>query len=148
MIERRLRPSDGPGHLITTKRFRKFPLNGRYFLRTSLCLFQGSVTAANKRIFRNAGTWLGGAMQSITAGNSGRERSIYSINGITLNNQAFSSISFQPSTINTVSDFRVDNSNRSSANSDRPSGAGRQHCHALRPRKSFNGEVFAFLRQQ
>src|SRR4029453_7026167 len=49
-----------------------------------------------------------GALAINTAGN--REDAVnYLVNGITLNNLAFNSISFQPS-IETVDEFRIDNS--------------------------------------
>ena len=67
----------------------------------------------------------------------------YLINGITLNNMAFSSISFQPS-INTVREFKVDNSTFS-AEYGQNSGAI-VNIATRSGGNAFHGELFEFLR--
>jgi len=94
------------GEVLDERTVHEVPLNGRYFLDLTL-LVPGSVTASQNGFSTTPSRGLG-ALAMNTAGN--REETVnYLINGVTLNDYAFNSISFQPS-INTVQEFRVDNS--------------------------------------
>ncbi len=116
------------------------PLNGRYFLDLGL-LVAGSVTPP-QGAFSSAPIRGLGSFAITTAGN--REETVnYVINGITLNNLTFSSISFQPS-IGTVQEFKVDNSTFS-AEYGQSSGAI-VNIATRSGSSGFHGEVFEFLR--
>src|SRR5947207_12806785 len=81
-------------------------VTGRYFLDLGF-LVPGSVTTP-QGAFSSAPVRGLGSFAITTAGN--REETVnYVVNGITLNNLTFSSISFQPS-IGAVQEFKVDNS--------------------------------------
>ena len=67
----------------------------------------------------------------------------YMINGITLNNQWFSSISFQPS-INTVQEFKIDNSTLSSQYGQ--SSGAVVNIATRSGENEFQGELFEFFR--
>src|SRR5262245_43898636 len=91
------RGTSSVGHVIDQQTVQEIPLNGRYFLDLGL-LVAGSVTPSTNGFSTTPSRGLG-ALAINTAGN--REDTVnYLINGITLNNFAFDSISFQPS-INT-----------------------------------------------
>jgi hypothetical protein len=100
------RASTSVGHVIDRRMVKDIPLNGRYFLDLGL-LLPGSVTPPQGAF--SAAPMRGlGSLAIVTAGN--REETVnYMINGITLNNLTFSSISFQPS-ISTIQEFKADNS--------------------------------------
>ncbi|MGH9855146.1 MAG: carboxypeptidase-like regulatory domain-containing protein, partial [Blastocatellia bacterium] len=86
------------GQVTGQRVVQELPLNGRSFLDLSL-LTPGSVTPPQNG-FSAVPTRGQGALAVNTAGN--REETVnYLVNGITLNNLTFSSISFQPS-INTI----------------------------------------------
>jgi Carboxypeptidase regulatory-like domain len=90
------------GHVIDKRMVQEVPLNGRYFLDLGL-LVPGSVTPPQGAFSASPMRGLG-SLAINTAGN--REETVnYMINGITLNNETFSSISFQPS-INTIQEFK------------------------------------------
>lgn len=128
------------GHLIDRRMVQEIPLNGRYFLDLGL-LVPGSVTPP-QGAFSAAPSRGVGALAINTAGN--REETVnYLINGIPLNNLTFSSISFQPS-INTVQEFRVDNSTFS-AEYGQSSGAV-VNIATRSGANNFHGELFEFLR--
>ena len=128
------------GHTVDQRTVQETPLNGRYFLDLAL-LVPGSVTPSQTGFssFPSRGV---GALAINTAGN--REETVnYLINGITLNNLTFSSITFQPS-IDTVQEFKVDNSTFS-AEYGQSSGA----IVSIATRSGtndFHGEAFEFLR--
>src|SRR4029077_9281843 len=86
------------GHVVNRKMVQELPLNGRYFLDLGL-LVPGSATPPQGAF--SAAPMRGlGSLAFNTAGN--REETVnYLVNGITLNNLAFSSITFQPS-INSI----------------------------------------------
>ena len=128
------------GHVIDQRLVQDLPLNGRYFLDLGL-LVPGSVTSAQSAFstFPSRGA---GALASNTAGN--REETVnFMINGITLNNMVFSSITFQPS-IATVAEFKVDNSTLS-AEYGQNSGAV-VNIATRGGGNEFHGEVFEFFR--
>src|SRR5687768_11165340 len=88
------RSATSMGHMIDLRMVQDVPLNGRYFLDLGL-LVPGSVTPPQGAF--SAAPMRGlGSLAIVTTGN--REETVnYMINGITLNNLTFSSISFQPS---------------------------------------------------
>jgi predicted porin len=128
------------GHVVDPREVQETPLNGRHFLDIML-LTPGSVTPPQNGFSTPPMRGLG-ALAINTAGN--REETVnYLVNGITLNNLTYSSISFQPS-IDTVQELRIDNSTLS-AEYGQSSGAvvniatrsGTNDLHA---------ELFEFLR--
>lgn len=128
------------GHVLDQRMVHELPLNGRYFLDLGL-LVPGSVTGAQTGFstFPSRGV---GALATNTAGN--REETVnYMINGITLNNMVFSSITFQPS-IDTVAEFKVDNSTLS-AEYGQNSGAV-VNIATRGGSNEFHGEIFEFFR--
>ncbi|MCI0389237.1 MAG: TonB-dependent receptor [Acidobacteria bacterium] len=134
------RATTSVGHVVDRRMVQGLPLNGRYFLDLGL-LVPGSVTPPQNAF--SAAPFRGlGALAINTAGN--REETVnYMINGITLNNLAFSSITFQPS-INTIQEFKVDNSTLS-AEYGQSSGAIVNIATRSGANK-FHGELFEFLR--
>ena len=128
------------GHVVDRRMVQELPLNGRYFLDLAL-LVPGSVTPPQDAF--SAAPMRGlGALAFNTAGN--REETVnYVINGITLNNLTFSSISFQPS-IDTIQEFKVNNSTFS-AEYGQSSGAG-VNIATRSGANDFHGEAFEFLR--
>jgi hypothetical protein len=128
------------GHVIDQEMVQEVPLNGRYFLDLGL-LIPGSVTAPQGAF--SAAPMRGlGSVAFNTAGN--REETVnYMINGITLNNMAFSSLNFQPS-ITTIREFKVDNSTFS-AEYGQNSGAI-LNIATRSGANQFHGEFFEFLR--
>ena len=95
-----------------------------------------------KALFRRRHTRGLGSLAINTGGN--REETVnYLVNGITLNNLTFSQISFQPS-INTIQEFKVDNSTFSA---EYGQSAGAIVNVATRSgANDFHGEVFEFFR--
>ena len=132
--------SSSISQVVDQRMVQQLPLNGRYFLDLGL-LTPGSVTSP-QGAFSSAPVRGLGSFAFTTAGN--REETInYVINGITLNNLTFSSITFQPS-IGTVQEFNVDNSTLS-AEHGQSSGA----IVAIATRSGanqFHGEAFEFFR--
>src|SRR3954468_8124313 len=91
------------GHVVAQRMVHETPLNGRYFLDLGLRM-PGSVTPPQSAFSAAPSRGLG-SLAFNTAGN--REETInYLVNGITLNNLTFSSISFQLP-INTLREFKV-----------------------------------------
>ena len=128
------------GHVIDDRTIQQIPLNGRYFLDLNL-LTPGSVTPTQSAFstFPSRGV---GALAINTAGN--REEAVnFMINGITLNNMVFSSISFQPS-IESVQEFKVDNSTFS-AEFGQNSGAI-VNIATRSGQNEFHGAIFEFFR--
>ena len=128
------------GHVVDRRIVEEAPLNGRYFLDLGL-LVPGSLTPAQSAF--SAAPMRGlGSLAFNTAGN--REETVnYLVNGITLNNLAFSSITFQPS-INTIQEFKVDNSTFS-AEYGQSSGAI-VNIATRSGGNEFHGELFEFFR--
>ncbi len=128
------------GEVVGVKLVQELPLDGRHFLELGL-LIPGSVTPPQGAFSASPMRGLG-ALAINTAGN--REETInYVVNGITLNNLTFSSISFQPS-IATVEEFKVSNSTFS-AEYGQSSGAV-VNIATRSGSNEFHGELFEFLR--
>lgn len=128
------------GHSVARQMVQELPLNGRYFLDLGL-LVPGSVTPP-QGAFSAAPTRGTGAFAINTAGN--REETVnYLVNGITLNDLTFSSLSFQPP-INAIQEFKVDNSTFS-AEYGQSSGAV-VNLATRSGANEFHGEVFEFFR--
>jgi Carboxypeptidase regulatory-like domain/TonB dependent receptor len=128
------------GHVIDKRMVQEVPLNGRYFLDLGL-LVPGSVIPPQGAFSASPMRGLG-SLAINTAGN--REETVnYLINGITLNNLTFNSISFQPP-INTIQEFKVDNSTFS-AEYGQNSGAI-INIATRSGTNEFHGELFEFLR--
>ena len=134
------RSTNSVGHVIDRHMIEEIPLNGRYFLDLNL-LTPGSVTPTQTAFstFPSRGV---GALAINTAGN--REEAVnFMINGITLNNMVFSSISFQPS-IDSVEEFKVDNSTFS-AEFGQNSGAV-VNIATRSGKNQFHGAIFEYFR--
>lgn len=130
------------GQVITQKTVQEIPLNGRHFVDLGL-LTPGTVTppANGFLTFPLRGQ---GSFAINTAGQ--REDTVnFMINGINLNDMVQNQITFQPS-INTVSEFKVDNSTYS-AQYGRNSGAI-ANIATRSGTNDFHGEVFEFLRNE
>ena len=130
------------GQVITQKTVQEIPLNGRHFVDLGL-LTPGTVTppANGFLTFPLRGQ---GSFAINTAGQ--REDTVnFMINGVNLNDMVQNQITFQPS-INTVSEFKVDNSTYS-AEYGRNSGAI-ANIATRSGTNGFHGEVFEFLRNE
>ncbi len=128
------------GQVIDQATVQEIPLNGRHFVELGL-LIPGSVTAPQNG-FLTAPLRGQGSFQFNTAGN--REDTVnFMINGINLNDMVQNQITFQP-TIDTVQEFKVDNSTFS-AEYGRNSGAI-VNIATRSGTNDFHGEVYEFLR--
>src|SRR6476646_3283634 len=128
------------GQTISQRTVQEIPLNGRHFVDLGL-LIPGSVTPPQNG-FLTAPLRGQGSFAINTAGN--REDTVnFMINGINLNDMAQNQITFQPS-INTVSEFKADNSTFS-AEYGRNSGAI-VNIATRSGTNQFHGEAFEFLR--
>lgn len=128
------------GQVINQRTVQEIPLNGRHFVDLGL-LIPGSVTPPQNG-FLTAPLRGQGSTAFNTAGN--REDTVnFQINGINLNDQVQNQITFQPS-INTVQEFKVDNSTFS-AQYGRSSGAI-VNIATRSGTNAWHGEVFEFLR--
>lgn len=128
------------GQVINQKTVQEIPLNGRHFVDLAL-LIPGSVTPPQNG-FLTAPLRGQGSFAFNTAGN--REDTVnFMINGINLNDMVQNQITFQPS-INTVSEFKVDNSTYS-AEYGRNSGTI-VNIATRSGTNDFHGEAFEFLR--
>jgi hypothetical protein len=134
------RATTAVANVVDRRMTQEVPLNGRYFLDLGL-LIPGSVTPP-QGAFSSAPMRGLGSLAIVTAGN--REETVnYMINGITLNNLTFSSISFQPS-ISTIQEFKADNSTFS-AEYGESSGAV-VNIATRSGANDFHGELFEFFR--
>ncbi len=130
------------GTVINQKTVQDIPLNGRHFVDLGL-LIPGSVTPPQNG-FLTAPLRGQGSFAFNTAGN--REDTVnFQINGINLNDMVQNQITFQPS-INTVQEFKVDNSTFS-AEYGRNSGAI-VNIATRSGTNDFHGEAFEFLRNE
>ena len=128
------------GQSIDQHTVQEIPLNGRHFVDLGL-LIPGSVTPPQNG-FLTAPLRGQGSFAFNTAGN--REDTVnFMVNGINLNDMVQNQITFQPS-INTVSEFKVDNSTYS-AEYGRNSGAI-VNIATRSGSNSYHGEAFEFLR--
>jgi len=95
------------GQVMAERTVQEIPLNGRHFVDLGP-LMPGGVTAPQTAGLAGQPLRGQGAFSFISAGN--RETAVnFMINGINLNDLSNSQVTFQPS-INTVSEFKVDNS--------------------------------------
>src|SRR5215468_3127183 len=130
------------GQAINQQTVQEIPLNGRHFVDLGL-LIPGSVTPPQNG-FLTAPLRGQGSFAFNTAGN--REDTVnFMVNGINLNDMVQNQITFQPS-INTVSEFKVDNSTYS-AEYGRNSGAI-VNIATRSGTNEFHGEAFEFFRNQ
>src|SRR5438128_1635567 len=128
------------GQVINQKTVQEIPLNGRHFVELGL-LIPGSVTPPQNG-FLTAPLGGQGSFAFNTAGN--REDTVnFMINGVNLNDMVQNQITFQPS-INTVQEFKVDNSTFS-AEYGRNSGAI-VNIATRSGTNDLHGEAFEFLR--
>src|SRR5262245_22641611 len=128
------------GQVINQKTVQEIPLNGRHFVDLGL-LIPGSVTPPQNG-FLTAPLRGQGSFAFNTAG--AREDTVnFMINGVNLNDMVQNQITFQPS-INTVQEFKVDNSTYS-AEYGRNSGAI-VNIATRSGSNGFHGETFEFLR--
>ena len=128
------------GQTINQRTVQELPLNGRHFVDLAL-LVPGSVTAPQNG-FLTAPLRGQGAFAVNTAGM--REDAVnWMVNGINLNDMVQNQVTFQP-TINTVSEFKVDNSTYSA---EYGRNAGAIVTIASRSgTNQFHGEVYDYLR--
>ncbi len=130
------------GTVINQRTVQEIPLNGRHFVDLGL-LIPGSVTPPQNG-FLTAPLRGQGSFAFNTAG--GREDTTnFMINGINLNDMVQNQITFQPS-INTVQEFKVDNSTVS-AEYGRNSGAI-VNIATRSGSNQYHGEAFEFLRNE
>src|SRR5579859_3906396 len=128
------------GATINQRTVQELPLNGRHFVDLAL-LIPGTVTAPQNG-FLTAPLRGQGAFAVNTAGM--REDAVnWMVNGINLNDMAQNQVTFQP-TINTVSEFKVDNSTYS-AEYGRNAGAIVTIASRSGSNK-FHGELYDYLR--
>lgn len=126
--------------VINQRTVQEIPLNGRHFVDLGL-LIPGSVTPPQNG-FLTAPLRGQGSFAFNTAGN--REDTVnFQINGVNLNDMVQNQITFQPS-INTVQEFKVDNSTFS-AEYGRNSGAI-VNIATRSGTNEFHGELFEFVR--
>jgi len=131
------------GTVIDQKTVQEIPLNGRHFVDLGL-LIPGSVAPQPATGFLTAPLRGQGSFAFNTAGN--REDTVnFMINGINLNDQVQNQITFQPS-INTVAEFKVDNSSLS-AEYGRSSGAV-VNIATRSGTNEYHGELFEFFRDE
>ena len=128
------------GTVINQRTVQEIPLNGRHFVDLGL-LIPGSV-APPQNGFLTAPLRGQGSFAFNTAGN--REDTVnFQINGVNLNDMVQNQITFQPS-INTVSEFKADNSTFS-AEYGRNSGAV-VNIATRSGSNEWHGELFEYLR--
>ncbi|HET9366336.1 MAG TPA: carboxypeptidase-like regulatory domain-containing protein [Candidatus Angelobacter sp.] len=128
------------GSTINQRTVQELPLNGRHFVDLAL-LIPGTVTAPQNG-FLTAPLRGQGAFAVNTAGM--REDAVnWMVNGLNLNDMVQNQVTFQP-TINTVSEFKVDNSTYSA---EYGRNAGAIVTIASRSgTNQFHGEVYDYLR--
>ena len=128
------------GHVVDQKMVQETPLNGRYVLDLGLRV-PGSLTPPQGAFSASPARGLGSL--AINTGGNREETVNYLVNGITLNNLTFSSISFQLP-INTIQEFKLDNSTFS-AQYGQSSGAI-VNIATRSGTNQFHGELFEFFR--
>src|ERR1041385_5459656 len=128
------------GQVINQRTVQDIPLNGRHFVDLAL-LIPGTVTPPQNG-FLTAPLRGQGMFQFNTAGYR-EDQQNFMINGINLNDMVQNQFTFQP-TINTVSEFKVDNSTYS-AEFGRNSGAI-VNIATRSGSNAFHGEAYEYLR--
>jgi hypothetical protein len=131
------------GQVIDKNVVQEIPLNGRHFVDLAL-LIPGTVVPPVQNAFLTSPLRGQGAFGIVTAGNR-EDTTNFQINGINLNDMANGQITFQPS-INTVSEFKIDNSTYS-AEYGRSSGSI-VNIATRSGTNEFHGEAFEFLRNE
>ena len=131
------------GSSINQTTVQEIPLNGRHFVDLA-SLVPGTVVPPVQNGFLTAPLRGQGAFAIITAGQR-EDTTNFMINGINLNDMANGQITFQPS-INTVSEFKIDNSTPS-ADYGRSSGST-VNIATRSGTNAFHGEAFEFLRNE
>jgi hypothetical protein len=130
------------GASMAERTVQEIPLNGRHFVDLGPLMPGGSTSPQNAGL--SAPLRGQGSFSFMTAGN--RETSVnFMVNGINLNDLSNSQVTFQPS-INTVSEFKVDNSTFS-AEYGRNSGAI-VNVATRSGSNQLHGEGFDFYRDQ
>ena len=130
------------GQVMAERTVQEIPLNGRHFVDLGPLMPGGSTAPQNANL--SAPLRGQGSFSFMSAGN--RETSVnFMINGINLNDLSNSQVTFQPS-INTVSEFKVDNSTFS-AEYGRNSGSI-VNVATRSGSNTFHGEGFDFYRDQ
>jgi hypothetical protein len=130
------------GQVMAERTVQEIPLNGRHFVDLGPLMPGGSTSPQNAGL--SAPLRGQGGFSFMTAGN--RETSVnFMVNGINLNDLSNSQVTFQPS-INTVSEFKVDNSTFS-AEYGRNSGAI-VNVSTRSGSNQLHGEGFDFYRDQ
>jgi hypothetical protein len=130
------------GQTIDQRTVQEIPLNGRHFVDLAL-LIPGTVTPPQNG-FLTAPIRGQGSLSFNTAGS--REDEVnFMINGINLNDMVQNQITFQP-TINTVAEFKVDNSTYS-AEYGRNSGSI-VNIATRSGSNQFHGEAYDYLRNE
>ncbi|MBI3400280.1 MAG: TonB-dependent receptor [Acidobacteria bacterium] len=128
------------GQVMAERTVQEIPLNGRHFVDLGPLMPGGSTAPQNAGL--SAPLRGQGSFSFMSAGN--RETSVnFMINGINLNDLSNSQVTFQPS-INTVSEFKVDNSTFS-AEYGRNSGAI-VNVATRSGSNTLHGEAFDFYR--
>ncbi len=128
------------GQTIDQRTVQEIPLNGRHFVDLAL-LIPGSVTPPQNG-FLTAPLRGQGSFAVNTAGN--REDAVnWMVNGINLNDMVQNQVTFQP-TINTVSEFKVDNSTYS-AEYGRNAGAI-VNIASRSGTNQYHGELYDYIR--
>jgi len=128
------------GQVIDKNVVQEIPLNGRHFVDLAL-LVPGTVTPPQSG-FLTAPLRGQGSFAFNSAG--GREDAVnFMINGINLNDMSQNQVTFQP-TINTVAEFKIDNSTYS-AESGRNSGSI-VNIATRSGSEQFHGEAYDYLR--
>ena len=128
------------GQTINQRTVQEIPLNGRHFVDLAL-LIPGTVTPPQNG-FLTAPLRGQGSFAFNTAG-SREEEVNFMINGINLNDMVQNQVTFQP-TINTVSEFKVDNSTYS-AEYGRNAGAI-VNIATRSGTNQYHGELYEYLR--
>lgn len=128
------------GTVINQKTVQEIPLNGRHMLELGL-LIPGSVTTPANGFLTTP--IRGQGQLQINTGGAREDTVNFQINGINLNDMVQNQVTFQP-TINTVQEFKIDNSTFS-AEYGRNSGAIINVATRSGGNK-FHGELFDFVR--
>jgi Carboxypeptidase regulatory-like domain len=128
------------GQVVDQQMVQETPLNGRYFLDLGLRV-PGSVTPPQGAFSASPSRGVGSL--AINTGGNREETVNYVVNGITLNNLTFSSISFQLP-INTIQEFKLDNSTFSAQYGE--SSGAIVNIATRSGANQFHGEAFEFFR--